>query len=99
MARQKWLYLSFVDLEGSFLGAAYVQSSPSPLAGTTWSVNGLPREAIGQIAVLEIPAKAEKHVPRDHKYHDRLLSKEELREFSIANGDGEVLYNIRGERR
>jgi hypothetical protein len=89
--KTKWLYLSFVDKEGKFVGAAYVQSGDSPLIGTTWSLD-VPE---GQIAIMEIPEDKEQHIPKDHKYHARILTKEELRK---ATPD-KKLVNTRGEPR
>lgn len=70
--KQKWLYLSYVGLDGKFLGCAYVPSDGKAPFG----VHGLPEAPIGEIAIIVIPDKLSGNVPIDHKYHDVLLSKE-----------------------
>jgi hypothetical protein len=97
VSEHKWLYLSFVGEDGQFLGAAYIQShsDDGPLVGTTWQLDGVPQERISQIAIMEVPADKEQFIPASHKYHNVLLSKEDLRKAS----PGHKLVNTRGEPR
>jgi hypothetical protein len=88
----KWLYLSFVGKHG-FLGACYVQQAThSPMKFPLFGIKDLPNEEIKEIAVLIVPASK---VPKDHKWHDRLLT---VQEIEVSSGGarkyGEILESF-----
>lgn len=80
--RERWLYLSFIDEtlpEGErFVGGMYIPPENDPLiVWPSWLVNDFPKGT--QMCVTLIPTSA---VPVDHKWHDRVLTREEIAECS-----------------
>lgn len=73
-----WLYCSFVG-KGGFLGACYVPQKfgESKLKYPAFGVEGIPKEEIIEIMIVIVPSS---QVPKDHKYHNRLLTKREVEE-------------------
>lgn len=81
-----WLYLSFVDAE-KFLGGMYVpQASDDVFEDPIWEAPLPIGLKATKMAVRLVP---ESRVPEDHKYHNRLLSREELNE---ATGNQTASY-------
>lgn len=73
------ILFSFVGKNG-FLGACYVQQmDEQKLSYPSFAVRGLPTEQVEEIAVVLVPANK---VPKDHKWHNRLLTREEVAESS-----------------
>lgn len=87
---QTWLCLSFVGQPSGHLGTAYVQSGRSRLLRPDlkcWVIADLPPVPIKEIAIIECHGS---EVPKDHKYHNRLLSRAEMEEFQETMSMGEA---------
>ena len=88
--KPKWLCASFVNKSGKHIGTTYLQSGRNELLRDdirVWVIKNLPDSPIGEIALLECPAS---EVPKDHKYHDRLLSRSEMEEVTETMSVGEA---------
>jgi len=73
-----YIYISYTGKDGKFLGGCFSQiTGAGDRVFHCIDASGIPREEISQMLIGPV---AEKSFPKDHKFHNRLLSRQEVEE-------------------